>query len=161
MLLVLGWPWIVNERFIPTEMTDYPLVTSSGLTTCCTWRLWRRTWPSCWTGWASPSTGTCSPTPTPSGAAPPPTWPGIYYIFKLVFILIFSMTRQLLQQLRQDELQALVDKYKLDFRLYGYDTYRWESVTYDQIEQEGRSENDDDGWCHQGTSLVHNLHCSQ
>ena len=57
------------------------------------------------------------------------------------------MTRQLLQQLRPDEIQELVNKYKLDFELYGYDTNRWKSVTYDQIKQEGRSENDDDGWC--------------
>ena len=35
-----------------------------------------------------------------------------------------SMTSQLLQQLRPDELQALINKYKLDFDLYGYDTIR-------------------------------------
>ena len=35
-----------------------------------------------------------------------------------------NMTSQLLQQLRPDELQALVNKYRLDFDLYGYDTIR-------------------------------------
>ena len=34
------------------------------------------------------------------------------------------MTRQLLQQLRPDEIQDLVNKYKLDFELYGYDANR-------------------------------------
>ena len=35
-----------------------------------------------------------------------------------------NMTRELLQQLRPDELQELIKKYKLDFELYGYDTNR-------------------------------------
>ena len=35
-----------------------------------------------------------------------------------------NMTSQLLQQLRPDELQALINKYRLDFDLYGYDTIR-------------------------------------
>ena len=35
-----------------------------------------------------------------------------------------NMTRDLLQQLRPDELQALIEKYKFDFELYGYDTNR-------------------------------------
>ena len=35
-----------------------------------------------------------------------------------------NMTRGLLQQLRPDELQELIRKYKLDFELYGYDPNR-------------------------------------